>query len=89
MMRSMRSPQPEIDNSLAHTFVAMFSLLAVAFAAVAVAVGLSNKDDTSAVAADGTGPAHCKSIDFGATPGGGWKTFDSALQPTPKGTDPR
>ena len=55
MMRSMRSPQSEIDNSLAHTFVGV--------AGVAVVVALSNKDDTNAVPADGAGPAHGKSID--------------------------
>jgi nitrite reductase (NO-forming) len=87
MMRWMRSPQPEVDNSLTHSFVAVFSVLACAFAVAAVGIALYNEGDTKAVAAGGAASAQGKSIDFAATPGEGWKPFDPTLQPAPEGTE--
>ena len=85
----MRSANPEIDNSLTHTVVAVFSLLAFACALAAAGVAFYHDGDATVVAAQrGESPApSAKTIDFGATPGDGWKPFDPTLQPAPGGTE--
>ncbi len=84
----MRSSNPEIDNSLTHTFVAVFSLLAFFCALAAVGVALYNDGDTkTAVAQNASSAPGGKTINFGATPGDGWKPFDPTLQPAPNGTE--
>jgi nitrite reductase (NO-forming) len=85
----MRSPNPDIDNSLTHTVIAVFSLLAFACALAAAGVAFYNDGDDRVVAtqAGGSSAPGGKTIQFGATPDDGWKPFDPTLQPAPGGTE--
>ena len=69
--------------------MAVFSLLAFACALAAAGVAFYHDGDATVVAAQGgESPApSAKTIDFGATPGDGWKPFDPTLQPAPGGTE--
>jgi len=46
----MRTPDPEYDGGIAHAAVAVFSVLSMAFAAVAVTVALWHDGDGEVIA---------------------------------------
>jgi nitrite reductase (NO-forming) len=84
----IRSTNPEIDNSITHTFVATFALLAFAGSVLAVGVALYKQGDAAVVATRGVASgARSNPIDFGAKPDDQWTPFDPALQPAPDGTE--
>jgi nitrite reductase (NO-forming) len=84
----MRSANSEIDNSLTHTVVAVFSLLAFAGSLVAAGVAFYNREPAEIAVAQGVASTpERKTIEFGAPPADGWKPFDPTLRPAPGGTE--
>jgi nitrite reductase (NO-forming) len=82
----MRRVRSELDVGFTHMLIAMVALIALLGATVAVGVALSKHPDSAAVSSS-TGASGGKTIDFSATPGGGWKPFDPLLQPAPGATE--
>lgn len=86
MPRWMR-PQSEIETSLTHTVVAVFSVIGLIAGALAIGVMVYDGNDTSVVAGNGSEAPRESAIKFGSSPDEGWKPFDPKLAPAPGGTD--
>jgi nitrite reductase (NO-forming) len=85
MLRSTH-PESEIETSLTHTLVVVFSLVGLLSGIVAIGAVIYDANDATVVAGAGAAPPS-QEIKFGAQPEDGWKPFDPALQPAPGATE--
>ena len=85
MPRWMR-PQSELETSLTHTVVAVFSLIGLIAGALAIAVLVYDRNDATVAVGSSTAPRE-SAIKFGSSPAADWKPFDPKLAPAPGGTN--
>jgi nitrite reductase (NO-forming) len=84
-MLRLTHPESEIETSLTHTLVVVFSLVGLLSGIVAIGAVIYDANDATVVAASAAPPS--QEIQFGAQPEDGWKPFDPALRPAPGATE--
>lgn len=86
-MRSTR-PQPEVETSLTHTVVAVFSLIGLIAGVLAIGALVYDRNHADVVQSSSFATRE-PAIEFGSSPAAGWKPFDPQLAPAPGGTNHR
>jgi nitrite reductase (NO-forming) len=85
-MFRLTHPQSEIEASLTHTLVVVFSLVGLLSGIVAIGAVIYEGNEATVVAGASAAP-QSEEIKFGSQPDDGWKPFDPVLQPAPGGTE--
>ena len=80
-------PQSELETSLTHTLIAVFSLIGLIAGSLAIGLMVYDGNTTTVTVGSDVAASNEPAINFGAKPDEGWTPYDPALAPAPGGTE--